>query len=357
MSDSNHQDAIIVGFGLAGALVTWQWVQKSGRTAIVVDANRTMNASRAAAGILNPVTGKRLVKSWNVDAMLPEARKTYREIESALNKQFYYDKTIRRIYQSEEELKRWDKRSNQEHYRSFLGRRFPSGSLPDTIIDPLGSFEILGVGNLDTDCFLDAMQSWAIDKDVLLQESFSYDDLELTETGVKWKEWTADRVIFCEGYRATLNPWFSWLPFNLAKGEILTLSGVDLGTKDILSKQKWILPETNNRFISGSTWSWDSLNETPTTQGNSALLQGLSQMIQPIDRLQIHHHRAGVRPCTRDRFPFIGQHPREKQLYVFNGFGSKGALMIPLLAGEFSNFLVNNEPFTPEADIKRVIPE
>ena len=107
MSDSLHRDTIIVGFGLAGALLTWRWVHESGRSAIVIDPCNVMNASRAAAGILNPVTGKRLVKSWNVDAMLPAARKTYRKIEGVLGDQFFYDKTIRRIYQSEEELKRW----------------------------------------------------------------------------------------------------------------------------------------------------------------------------------------------------------------------------------------------------------
>ena len=355
MSDTFHRDAIIVGYGLAGALFSWRWIKESGRSAVIVDPLPSMNSSRAAAGILNPVTGKRLVKSWNVDAMLPAARKTYREIEAALGKPFFHDKTIRRIYQSEEEVKRWDKRMKQEHYQSFLGQRFPPDSLPESIQDPLGSFEILGVGNLDTDAFLDAMQVWAFEEDLLLQETFDYDELQISTTGVRWKQWTADRVIFCEGYRATQNPWFSWLPFNLAKGEILTLSGVDLGTENILSKHKWVLPMTDQRFISGSTWSWDSLNETPTIQGKTALLQGLSQMIHSPETLQIHHHRAGVRPCTRDRHPFIGQHPEHKSLYIFNGFGSKGALMIPLLAEEFCDYLLSGKPFNPEADIRRVV--
>lgn len=355
MSKTKHRDAIVVGYGLAGSIFAWEWVQKSHKSAIFIDAATQMNSSRAAAGILNPVTGKRLVKSWNVDAMLPAARNTYREIEASLGETFFYDKIIRRIYQSEEEVKRWNRRMRQEHYQSFLGQQFPANSLPDAIQDPLGSFEILGVGNLDTDRFLDVMENWAIEKEMLIQESFDYNDLEIQPNLVKWKGWSADRIIFCEGYRARDNPWFHWLPFNLAKGEILTLSGVALGTEEILSKQKWILPTQGNQFITGSTWSWESLNETPTPQGKSALFQGLAQMIDSVEQLKVHHHRAGVRPCTRDRFPFIGQHPEHKPLHVFNGFGSKGALMVPLLAKEFTQYLITGDAFNPDTDIKRVV--
>lgn len=355
MSDTKHLDFIIVGFGIAGALLSYRLREKLGKTVLAIDPCPEVISSRAAAGILNPVTGKRLVKSWRVEDMLPAARKIYREIEKNLGATFYYNKTIRRIYQSEEELKRWNKRIDQPIYQSFLGKQFEANTMPEEIQDPLGSFEIRGVGNLNTDHFLDVMIDWATEQEILLKETFVHEGLSITENGVKWKDWSANHVVFCEGYQVSGNPWFKWLPMSPAKGEILTLSGIDLGTTDILSKQKWVLPIEDGKFISGSTWSWDHLNEEPTHQGKSGLLQGLSKMIRSPDSLTIHAHRAGVRPCTDDRHPYNGKHPEYPQLSVFNGFGSKGALMTPLLCNEFTDHLLNDVPLDPEADIKRVI--
>jgi glycine/D-amino acid oxidase-like deaminating enzyme len=163
------------------------------------------------------------------------------------------------------------------------------------------------------------------------------------------------RVVFCEGYKIAQNPWFSWLPFEPAKGEILTLSGVTLETEDILSKQKWVLPIDQGRFIAGSTWSWDLLDETPTHQGKSALLQGLKKMLGDTEALTVHEHRAGVRPCTKDRKPLIGVHPHHPALHVFNGFGSKGSLMVPLMARQYASCIANRTTFDNEANLKRVI--
>ena len=350
-----HREVLVVGYGVAGAMFTWNWVQKLGRSALVVDNCPSSNATRAAAGILNPVTGKRLVKSWNVDALLPTARETYRQIEETLNVSCYHDKTIRRIYQSEEEVLRWQKRSRQEHYQSFLGDTYEPNTLPDPLHDELGSFDILGVGNLDTDRFLDAMIQWATDRKVLTNATFEHANLQVGDTGIQYGDVTFDHVIFCEGYQVRENPWFNWLPFNHAKGEILTFDGLGIEVDRIISKHKWLLPMGDDRYISGSTWSWDHLNEEQTPQGKSALLQGLKAMLGDTSDLNIIEHRAGIRPCTRDRFPYLGTHPEYKNLHIFNGFGSKGALLTPLMSQEFSNYLATGEPFNAEADIKRVI--
>ena len=52
-------DYLIIGQGLAGSLLTWELLQR-GCKIIVVD-NGLENASKVAAGLINPVTGMRLV--------------------------------------------------------------------------------------------------------------------------------------------------------------------------------------------------------------------------------------------------------------------------------------------------------
>ncbi|HYD83061.1 MAG TPA: hypothetical protein VEA63_03390, partial [Opitutus sp.] len=71
---------LIVGQGLAGTLLAWE-LERAGLTFEIADEGHGRAASRVAAGIINPITGQRLVKSWRVDALLPVARATFRAIE------------------------------------------------------------------------------------------------------------------------------------------------------------------------------------------------------------------------------------------------------------------------------------
>jgi len=57
-------DFLIVGQGLAGSLLAWELIQR-GCSVLVVDKGEE-NASQVAAGLINPVTGIRFVKSGSV---------------------------------------------------------------------------------------------------------------------------------------------------------------------------------------------------------------------------------------------------------------------------------------------------
>ena len=76
-------DILIVGQGLAGTMLGWA-CERAGISFAVVDTGHAGAATTVAAGIINPITGRRLVKSWEVDRLLPLARATYRDIEAAL---------------------------------------------------------------------------------------------------------------------------------------------------------------------------------------------------------------------------------------------------------------------------------
>ena len=73
----------------------------------------------------------------------------------------------------------------------------------------------------------------------------------------------------------------------------------------------------------------------------------------PTFKLTITGHSAGVRPATTDRHPFIGSDSKHPAVMIFNGFGAKGALLIPWYAKQFASHLVNGEPLDPAADIRR----
>jgi glycine/D-amino acid oxidase-like deaminating enzyme len=61
-------DYLIIGQGLAGSLLSWELLQH-GCSIHLID-NQQENASQIAAGLINPVTGMRLVKNNHIIAMV-----------------------------------------------------------------------------------------------------------------------------------------------------------------------------------------------------------------------------------------------------------------------------------------------
>jgi len=55
-------DVLIIGQGICGTFLSW-WLEQKGLSFIVIDEERPYTASRAAAGLINPVTGRRIVKT------------------------------------------------------------------------------------------------------------------------------------------------------------------------------------------------------------------------------------------------------------------------------------------------------
>ena len=347
-----HVNLLIAGGGLAGTLLAWN-ARKRGVSFKIVDPVPSSNASLAAAGVLNPVTGKRLVKSWNVDALLPAARATYREIEQICGGHYYHDREILRIIQTPDEHHQWEKRTSQPAYASFLGELLPPGAAGHGWDDPLGSFRIRGVGNLEIPPFLATVRKLIESTESWIRDQVRHEDVRILPDAIQWRNLTADYMIFCEGHAGQQNPWFGHLSFNPAKGEVIEVEGISIPPNPIVHKQKWVLGVAPDRVITGSTWGWNPDNDQPTPQGKTAVFRGLCEMMPQAGNKTIVAHRAAIRPCTKDRHPFLGMHPTHRRIGIFNGFGSKGVLLIPLLANHFLDHLLDHAPLMPEVDVHR----
>ena len=49
----------------------------------------------------------------------------------------------------------------------------------------------------------------------------------------------------------------------------------------------------------------------------------------------------------------MGKHPNFDSLYIFNGLGTKGYLMAPLLAQEMTDYMLDEKLLDKEIDIQR----
>ena len=347
-----NYDYIIAGQGIAGTVLA-QTLLLQGKSVLIIDDPALSQASKIAAGLYNPVVFKRLVKSWKADELIPVMDDFYAGSEKLLNTDFYFKKQIVKIFTEENEKAFWLKKTNEEigHY---LSKTIEDDFLNTIIYNPLGSSEVLHAGNLDTQKFLSAFRDQFIRNNCLLEEKLEYNQLQVSENSVTYKNINAQKIIFCEGFKALENPWFSWLPFKLTKGEIITIqldAANEIPVDKVINKGVFILPLGNNTYKVGATYEWADLTEMPTEKGKFDLVDKLRKVIKV--PFTIIEHKAGIRPTVNDRRPLLGIHPQHPALAVFNGMGTKGVMLAPFFAKQLLDFLENGIPLDPEVDIKR----
>ena len=88
MKSNSHFEFVIAGQGLAGSILAWYLI-KANRKVVVIEDSSLQSATSVASGLMHPVTGRRIVKSWRADEFIPNAVKLYQTIEQELITRFF----------------------------------------------------------------------------------------------------------------------------------------------------------------------------------------------------------------------------------------------------------------------------
>lgn len=330
-------------------MLAWQLMQR-GQSTVIVNHEKLPSASRVAAGLFNPVTGQRFVLQAHAETLIPAARNFYKQLENQFGQTLFFDKVMLRIIKNEKELAAISRRKSDPAYSTFLGEITASTD----INAPYGVIEQLQTGYLDTNALLNCLREYFIEQHAYLNKHFHYSDLERTESGICWQGLSARRVIFCEGYMGKENPWFNCLPFQPAKGDILTLQSNAKLPGQVINGGRWLLPLQNGHYKTGATYDHDLSITHPTEHAKESLIKGMLELFTKSFGFEIVEQQCGVRPNTLDKNPFIGFHPEHKQLGIFNGFGSKGSILIPWYANNFAGHVAEGSDIPARADIARI---
>lgn len=325
----DHVDALIVGQGLAGTALAWQLLRR-GRSVLVIDREPPVTSSRIAAGLLTPVTGKRLAVSDRWHELFPVAAAFYRAIEAELGVRLFHAVPCVRLFAYEIELKQYAK--GQAEFAGLAGEPDPPIN-SDWFHAPRGGFQMPTAARLDTATYLDASRDhfrrrgtyFRFDLDPLTDIVPSSDAVTIPKLGV-----SASTLVFCQGFTGTANPYFQDAAFEAAKGEILTLRVPGLGETRVMNRGVWLAPDGPEVYRCGATYSWDPLDCEPTAAGRDEILSRLTSYLKlPVEVIE---HSAAVRPILADRHPAVRWNPAHPRVGFFNGLGSKGSLLAPHFA-------------------------
>lgn len=343
-------DFVVVGQGIAGATVAWQF-HRRGLRVLVVDRGAGPSASRVAAGLITPVTGKRLARSWRLDEVFPAALEFYRWVEAKTGADLLSQRPSLRLFQDEAECDEYRRRLPT--ILSGLVRAPTTPINADWFSAPFGGFEMPTAARLDVATYLDRTRDFfqrrgeflLADLDPARDLEFAPDEARLPRFNV-----AARAVVFCRGYAAESDPWFGGIRFNAAKGEILTLRIPGLHEERIIHRGIWLAPLGGDRFRAGSTYVWDDLQPTPTAEGRATIEARLKAFVRlPFEVLD---HNAAVRPVIDAGYPVLGRHPSHPRLAYFNGLGSKGSLLAPFFADQLAGCLLEDRQPDPKLDVR-----
>lgn len=352
MSD-NHFDALIVGQGLAGSALAWKLSAAGERVCVIDDGHKT-SSSRVAAGLINPLAGMRFNRRPELRDWMTTADHWYEELAHHFDQCFYHTVPMLRVLRSAEQKRFYDRRRQDAESTDLLGGDFTTHDCPEPINAPFGGFVQHRTGYVDLPALLTTIRSWLTERSALLDTAFDASSVSLTAGRVAVGYVTARRLVFCEGARLHDNPWFGYLPLQPEKGEILNLRLRDWQPHHIVNAAHWLVPLADGTVRFGATHDHQHRDMHTTGAGRDALLQGFNALSRDSNPPEVVDHQAGMRPGTPDRYPFIGQHPDWPRLWVFNGFGARGALSIPWYADSFVKHVCDGHPLPAEADIARL---
>jgi len=342
-------EVLVIGQGICGTFLS-HYLLKEGKSVLVIDDNQGRSPSKIAAGIINPVTGRRLVTVWMADEILPFAWKAYQAIGNDLEINTISQKNIIDFFPNPfmregflQKIESGDKYVHpypeQNHFNSYFNYEFGCG-------------EIRPVYTAHLETLLPAWRSQLQTQNVLWEENFQIDQLIVTENGIHYKDVNAEKIIFCDGTASFENPYFKNLPFAPNKGEALVVHIPDLPDTHIYKKGMMIVPMVErDHFWIGASYVWDFDNTEPTEAFRESTVQVLNQWLKV--PFNVVEHRSGLRPATLERRPFVGFHPLQKHIGILNGMGTKGCSLAPFFARQLTDNLIYQLPIAKDADLTR----
>ena len=339
---------LIVGQVIAGSLLAVELI-RAGQNVMVINHETENTSSNKAGGLYNPITGRKMVKTWLADLLFPGLEAYYGQLESELDSKFLYPMTIYRPFYGHEEQNDWAAKCDELAYQPYI-KEIHGGSIGlDGVVDDFGGLELNYCGYVNLPDMIAAIRKELINKGCYINELFDHQQM-VVDNGIKYNKYEAENIVFCDGPMVVDNPYWNHLPFKLVKGEVLNID-VSLPVDKVINRGVFILPK-NGRHSVGSTYEHNDLSYIPSEKGIKNLEDRLSKLYQ--GKYDIINVTAGIRPATYDRRPFIGKHPEHPAVSIFNGFGTKGVSLVPYFAGQYVNYLLQGGELMPEVDVTRV---
>ena len=167
-------DFLIIGQGISGTWLSY-YLKQANKSFLVIDNNQPNSASRIAAGIINPVTGRRIVKTWMIDELLSFLIPAYQELGNELGIKAIEQKSLVDFHSTPQMKIAFDERLKEK--AEFLFQPTDQQQYISTFNYDFGFGEVDPCYVVNLKEIIPAWRKKLIDTGQLLEEDFEIDKL------------------------------------------------------------------------------------------------------------------------------------------------------------------------------------
>ena len=339
-------NVLVVGLGLAG-LAYVETLRENQKSFHVIDQSGA-GSSVIAAGIYNPTVLKRFNMTWNGEEFHQTALPFYTKIAQRLKVSIDYPAPIYKLFNDSSEHNQWMVAADRSGLSNFLLPTINKDTI-EGVKALFGYGELQSCGRINTTRLIEAYKT-TIETNIT-EACFDFSALEILPEGIRYKNIKAKHIVFCEGYAMVNNPFFNHLPLVGSKGQILIIRSPKLNSTAILKGPIFIAPLGDDLYWAGASFEQHDKSLETTAKGKQWICDKIAKMIDV--PYTIEKHISHIRPTVKDRRPLLGAHPKHKQLYLFNGLGSRGVLTAPLASNWLYAYIEEGKSLPAAVDIDR----
>lgn len=325
---------LIIGQGLAGTALAWQ-LRRRRHPFLVVDDAGPNPASRVAAGLVTPVTGRALRARPEFSADRAEAQDLYKCAEETTGRRFWREQPALRLLDGIEAVDRARAAHRRDPALLELG-----GVLPAGFRRVAGLANMPLAARLDVSAYLDASADQFSSEKTMRRARIAAGEIRISNGKIRIDplDLNVRNVVWCGGARDHDNAWLPEASLSPARGEMIHVRLTGGGPSQVVHRGgRWLRPLGDGTHQFGATYDHTSPTAKTTADARDRLLADLADWL--IDPPALLGHSAGVRPVARDRTAFIRTHAVHRCVHMFNGLGSHGVLVAPRLAASLAERL------------------
>ena len=120
-------------------MLSW-FLHREGKSFLVIDNGSEYSSSKIAAGIINPVTGRRYAYTWMIEDLMEFAIEGYKVLETELDSKFIFEKSIIDFFPSPQMRNAFIERltendtylhsyPDQNHFNQYFNHDFGCGEI------------------------------------------------------------------------------------------------------------------------------------------------------------------------------------------------------------------------------------